>query len=128
MLEQALQMHEALDATASSDKDLLIFEFNENEWDTIEEIMSFKTTKVGSSEKYLILSTAIPIYNFLIDELESYCDKSNHSDIVNAVKVGLKKLDAYYTKTDDTTIYTVATVLDPWLKLNYYEDNKCMEA
>lgn len=31
---------QALDATASSDKDLQIFELNENEWNTIEEIMS----------------------------------------------------------------------------------------
>jgi hypothetical protein len=64
MLEQALEMHEvsilqilliliidvliviillfvqALDATASSDKDLQIFELDENEWNTIKEIMS----------------------------------------------------------------------------------------
>ncbi len=56
-----------------------------------------------------MLSTAIPIYNFLIEELEDYCDKSSHSDIIIAVKAGLKKLNTYYNKTDDTTIYTVAT-------------------
>ncbi|CAB5359079.1 unnamed protein product [Rhizophagus irregularis] len=27
----------------------------------------------------------------------------------NAVKVGINKLDTYYTKTDDSTMYTVAT-------------------
>ncbi|EXX56006.1 hypothetical protein RirG_220070 [Rhizophagus irregularis DAOM 197198w] len=129
MLERALEMREALDATASSDKDLRIFELNENEWNTIKEIMSvlkvfIRATKVVSSAKYPILSTTIPIYNFLIDKLESYCDKSNYSDIANAVKVGINKLDTYYTKTDDTNMYTVATVLDPRLKLNYYEDNK----
>ncbi|GBC00584.1 hypothetical protein RclHR1_03900001 [Rhizophagus clarus] len=73
-----------------------------------------QATKVVSSAKYPILTTTIPIYNLLIDELESYCDKSSNSDIIIAVKAGLKKL----------YIYLVATVLDPWLKLNYYEDNK----
>ncbi|RGB41154.1 hypothetical protein C1646_752403 [Rhizophagus diaphanus] len=65
--------------------------------------------KVVSSAKYLILSTTIPIYNFLIDELESYCDKSNYSDMIaNAVNVDINKLDTYYTKTG-TNMYTVAT-------------------
>lgn len=84
----------------------------------------------------------------MIEELENYCDKSDYNDIVLAVNAGLKKLDTYYTKTDDTTMYTIATgklnikiiiiflnwwtilinpnfiVLDPRLKLGYYEDKK----
>ena len=43
---------QALDATASSDKDLRIFELNENEWDTIEEIMS--VLKV-SNKNFLVI-------------------------------------------------------------------------
>ena len=63
-----------------------------------------------SSAKYPMLSSAVPLYNFLIDELEEYCDKANSSkDIVIAVKAGIKKLDRYYAKTDDTIMYTVAT-------------------
>ncbi|GES89950.1 zinc finger BED domain-containing protein RICESLEEPER 2-like [Rhizophagus clarus] len=46
------------------------------------------------------------------------------SDIVIAVKAGIEKLESYYAKTDDTTMYTVATVLDPRLKLGYYENHK----
>ena len=30
-------------------------------------------------------------------------------DIVVAVKMGIKKLNRYYLKTDDTTMYTVTT-------------------
>lgn len=57
-----------------------------------------------------MLSSAVPIYNFLIEELEKYCNDPNScNDIVMAIKLGLQKLNAYYTKTDDTTMYTVAT-------------------
>ena len=63
-----------------------------------------------SSAKYPMMSSAIPIYNYLIDELEGYCDNHDSSnDIVIAVKAGIDKLERYYVKTDDTTMYTVAT-------------------
>jgi hypothetical protein len=45
-----------------------------------------------------------------MDELVAYCEKADSSsDIVFAVKAGLKKLEIYYEKTDDSNIYTVAT-------------------
>ena len=57
-----------------------------------------------------MLSSVIPIYNYLLDELEDYCDNVNSSnEIVIAIKAGIQKLERYYTKTDDTTMYTVAT-------------------
>jgi len=63
-----------------------------------------------SSAKYPMLSSTIPLYNYLIDELEEYCDNLDSSnDIVIAVKAGINKLERYYVKTDDTIMYTVAT-------------------
>ena len=57
-----------------------------------------------------MLASAIPIYNYLINGLAVYCDKSSSSsDVVNAVKASLKKLETYYEKTDDSNMYTVAT-------------------
>lgn len=57
-----------------------------------------------------MLSSAVPLYNYLIDELEEYCDNHESSkDIVTAVKAGIEKLENYYAKTDDTTMYTVTT-------------------
>ncbi len=63
-----------------------------------------------SSAKYPMLSSTIPLYNYLMDELEKYCTNyDSSSDIVVAVKMGIKKSNRYYLKTDDTTMYTVAT-------------------
>jgi len=63
-----------------------------------------------SSAKYPLLSSVVPIYNYLIDELEEYCDNyDSSSEIVIAVKAGIDKLERYYAKTDDTAMYTVAT-------------------
>ncbi|CAG8433224.1 536_t:CDS:2 [Ambispora gerdemannii] len=77
-----------------------------------------------SSATYPMLISVIPIYNHLIDGLETYCDKfDDSSDIVITIKASLKKLEIYYTKTDDTIIYTIATILDSRLKLDYYIDN-----
>ena len=57
-----------------------------------------------------MLSSAIPIYNYLMDGLETYCENFNSSsDMVIAVKAELEKLEIYYEKTDDTTMYTIAT-------------------
>ncbi|CAB4482136.1 unnamed protein product [Rhizophagus irregularis] len=103
-----------IDAMVNSDRDLRSFEITDDEWNKIKEIISVlkifvQTTKILSSAKYPI----------------TYCENfDSSSDIVIAVKVGLEKLKIYYEKTDDTTMYTIATVLDPRFKLNYYENNK----
>ena len=45
-----------------------------------------------SSAKYPMLSSTIPIYNYLIDGLVAYCNNPDSlSDIVTAVKLGLDK-------------------------------------
>ncbi|GBB87371.1 hypothetical protein RclHR1_13820001 [Rhizophagus clarus] len=130
MLSHAFMMREAIDAMVNSDKDLRNFEITDDEWDKINEIISVlkifvQTTKILSTAKYPMLSSSIPIYNYLMDRLEAYCENFDSSnDIVIAVKAGLKKLEFYYEKSDETTMYTIATVLDPRFKLGYYEDNK----
>jgi len=68
-----------------------------------------------------MLASAVPIYNYLMDGLEAYCGDPNSSDdIVTAVKAGLKKLEVYYEKTDDSTMYTVATGKLKMLKYNFF--------
>ncbi|CAG8837468.1 26896_t:CDS:1, partial [Racocetra persica] len=51
-----------------------------------------------------------------------HCNNSNNSsEVIIAINAGLKKLKEYYEKTNYSAIYSVAMVLDPRLKLNYYK-------
>ena len=67
-----------------------------------------------SMSKYVILSSSVPIYNKLLDHIknllneedEKYCKILN---IRNAIQKGYEKLKSYYSKTDDSYAYTIAT-------------------
>jgi len=100
-----------------------------------------------SSSSYLILSTTVPLYNILIDHLEDIIgnnetedddnniintendnieDDNNENEkwsqlIKNAAKKCKRKLIEYYNKTNDS--YLVSVILDPRLKLTYFQDN-----
>lgn len=99
-----------------------------------------------SSSSYPTLSTTIPLYNILIDHLEDIIgnneteeDNNNNINTENdnteddnenekwsqlikeAAKKCKKKLLEYYNKTNDS--YLVSVILDPRLKLTYFQDN-----
>jgi len=61
-----------------------------------------------------MLGSIVPIYNYLIDQLEEYYEKykncdNNYKEILDAIQVGTNKLKEYYSRTDDSAIYTIAT-------------------
>ena len=67
-----------------------------------------------SNSKYITLSSSIPIYNKLLEHLENLLDVSHNnfcssSEIRAAVKKGYNKLKLYYVKTDDSSVYSIAT-------------------
>jgi len=100
-----------------------------------------------SSSSYPTLSTTVPLYNILIDHLEDIIgnnetedddnniintendnieDDNNENEkwsqlIKNAAKKCKRKLIEYYNKTNDS--YLVSVILDPRLKLTYFQDN-----
>ena len=99
-----------------------------------------------SSSSYPTLSTTIPLYNILIDHLEDIIGNNETEDDNNnninteddnteddnenekwsqlIKKVAKKcegKLIEYYNKTNDS--YLVSVILDPRLKLTYFQDN-----
>lgn len=112
-------------------------------------------TTIMSGFTYPTLSATIPLYNILIDHVENVIgdelneeeindDDENENDdeasnisgsgsdnywsqrIRNAAKECRKKLLEYYNKTNDS--YLISTILDPRLKLKYYEDNEWGDA
>ena len=74
-----------------------------------------------SSSSYPTLSMVIPLYNTLIDHTEDYAFKEEDSLIKTAATNSRTKLLNYYNKTNDTCI--IVTILDPRLKMDYYNDD-----
>src|SRR6266511_2626498 len=91
-----------------------------------------------SMSKYVTLSSSVPIYNKLLDHIENLLNEEDEKyckilNIRNAIQKGYEKLKSYYSKTDDSYAYTIATsnffiiyypVLDSRLKLNFYRKEK----
>jgi hypothetical protein len=100
-----------------------------------------------SGSTYPTLSITIPLYNVLIDHIEDIIDNNNEvvddeflenesniedeekeekeiwsSSIKEAAKMCKIKLLKYYNKTNDS--YLISIVLDPRLKLEYFQINK----
>lgn len=64
--------------------------------------------------KYVTLSSSVPIYNKLLDYIECLLDEDDvkYCGIPNiraAIQKGYEKLKSYYSKTDDSYAYTIAT-------------------
>ncbi|CAB4391010.1 unnamed protein product [Rhizophagus irregularis] len=86
-----------------------------------------------SKSKFITLSSSIPIYNVLLDHLENLLDKiiktiiGPNSGIKICYKKGYEKLQIYHSKTDESIVYPIATILDPRIKLKYYKQQEWEE-
>ncbi|CAB4377335.1 unnamed protein product [Rhizophagus irregularis] len=86
-----------------------------------------------SKSKFITLSSSILIYNVLLDHLENLLDKNNKDhycpipELRSAIKKGYEKLQIYYSKTDESIVYPIATILDPRIKLKYYKQQEWEE-
>lgn len=67
-----------------------------------------RATKIVSTAKIPVLAISVPIYDWLMDHLEDFQDKSS-PEMKNAIENGMKKTKAYYRKTDDSDMYAIAT-------------------
>ncbi len=69
--------------------------------------MFYDATLYMSNSKFVTLSSSIPIYNSLADVNDkNYC---NSSEVRIAILKGYEKLKTYYSKTDDSHTYAIAT-------------------
>ena len=64
--------------------------------------------------KYVTLSSSIPVYNAILKHIENLLDEKHknychYSELHNAIKMEYEKLKLYYSKTDDSDVYTIAT-------------------
>ena len=62
-----------------------------------------------STGKYPILGTAVPLYDWLMDNIEDFGKNTTRTEIKNALIAAMEKLKSYYVKTDDSWMYPIAT-------------------
>jgi len=67
-----------------------------------------------SKSQYITLSSTIPIYNSLLEHLEKLLDEDDDMfcrspEVYLAISHGYAKLKSYYSKTDDSKVYSIAT-------------------
>ena len=70
------------------------------------------------------LSDVLPGFDLLLDHLERSKEMLmgvGDTQLATCVNLAWEKLDAYYKLTDSSTVYLVAAVLDPRLKMAYFE-------
>ena len=61
-----------------------------------------------------MLSSSIPVYNAILEHIENLLDENHknycHSlELHNAINMEYEKLKIYYSKTDESDVYTIAT-------------------
>ena len=70
------------------------------------------------------LFNVLPTFDSLLHKLETAKKKyvkSNNTNFATCVNLAWRKMDEYYDKSDDSKVYFVASVLDPRIKLRYFE-------
>jgi hypothetical protein len=128
MIERALELREPLDAMATLEQGLVEHRLTPREWQLLQNALPlFEAFKVATDHlctaAHPTLTTAVPVYNFLIDALEEYCDTRESFAVIRAAaEAALEKLRTYYSKTG-AEVYAVATILDPRFKLQYYKES-----
>ncbi|GES73509.1 zinc finger BED domain-containing protein RICESLEEPER 2-like [Rhizophagus clarus] len=115
MIKRAFCLREPLHNLAAADKELSSYLLNSIKWDKLNEIQGLlecfqKATIEMSSENSPILGQTVPIYNYLIDNIEDFLEKTNtkSNDVINAANDAKSKLQQYYLSSDGL-VYVIAT-------------------
>ena len=104
----------------------------EAEWKDIDNILQllepFKKLTILGEERGTLYGSVNSILwgmDMLLELLEKEKKKSRPSEAPfrAVLEAAWKKLDKYYNLTDKSTVYVIATMLDPCMKYKYFERN-----
>ena len=62
----------------------------------------------------------LPTLELMQEKWEALLESPKHQPVHEGIERGLDNLHKWYRKTDDTDIYFIALVLDPGIKLEYF--------
>jgi len=111
--------------TADKSLKLQQYELDNNDWNVIEDLVSVfekykKATLFFSCDSVGIMAI-IPAMDKLDNHLNSHMKKPYYPTIQAAMKLTCAKINQYYLMTDLSSVYCIAMVLHPGLKLEYFK-------
>jgi hypothetical protein len=129
MLERAILLKDAYQSMCQNEQNLGAYSLEDEEWIYLERLLALlrefdhMTKMVSASVGFPTINRAMSVYNALIDTLEEFIEKDDDPLLTHAAEQGKKKLVDYYSKTDSTPIYAVATAMDPRMRFNWWSAN-----
>lgn len=129
MVARAIILKDAYQSMCQNEALLVAYILRDEEWIYLEKIQMLlgqfvtMTTIVSSSVGYPTINRAMSVYNAMIDHLEEFIEKEKDPLLNRACKQGIQKLLQYYSKTDSTPVYAVATAMDPRMRFDWWEVN-----
>ncbi|RGB43201.1 hypothetical protein C1646_750105 [Rhizophagus diaphanus] len=102
-----------LNNTVTADRDLRKWELVDSEWKLLEKInllhIFSHTTNHISHSQFPIISNSVPVYNWLMDEIEDLQTNKNTNEVIKiAAKNAMKKIQKYYHYTS-ALVYNIST-------------------
>jgi len=130
MLERAILLKAPYQSMCRQDPKLSRYVLADTEWVYLTKLhglldpFNSMTTTVSASVGYPTINRAMSVYNALIDALEEFIEQEDDDTLKEAANEGKLKLLKYYTKTDSTPVYAVATAMDPRMRFGWWEANE----
>jgi hypothetical protein len=126
MIERAIKLKDAYQSMCRNEPPLEAYVLDEAEWAYLEKLHGVlagfdKMTETVSGSFFPTLNRAMSVYNRLIDNLEDFIRDVDDPLLKEAADQGRTKLLKYYSKTDSTPVYAVATAMDPRMRYNWWK-------
>ncbi|KAF9271511.1 hypothetical protein BGZ74_005948, partial [Mortierella antarctica] len=127
MMDRALLLRPAYQSMCQNEPMLTAYILEDDEWTYLKKLghllkeFSTMTVAVSASVGFHTINRAMTVYNLLIDGLEDFIDHETNNSLKEAALQGKKKLLEYYSRTDFTPVYAVATAMDPRMRFDWWE-------
>ncbi|KAG1779316.1 hypothetical protein EV702DRAFT_966389 [Suillus placidus] len=125
MMKFVLAYKSAIDkVTADKSLKLRKYELDNEDWGIIKDLVAvletYKKATLFFSQDSVSIAVVIPAMDKLDSHLNPHTRSPYHPAIKATMKLACKKINHYYLMTDLSSLYRIAMVLHPDLKLEYF--------
>jgi hypothetical protein len=130
MIWAAVKQRERIDAFVAKTLKLEEDALSEQDWQDLKDMLALlepfkEVTMIGQEKgsRYGSIASTLWAFDILLESLEKAKEriKSTENTFRKAIERAWSLLDKYYHLTDQSTVHIFAMMLDPWMKLEYFE-------